>query len=149
MIVGRVWTGIVSTCILTCLPGSGAGRLPPSGPRTTLDSVYTAAQAVEGQDIYAARCRACHTQAAHVVAFKRAWAGQTMAEPFGYISETMPKDSPGTLSAEETSAVLAYFLQLAGMPAGNETLSADPEALHAIRIDTLITRSRQAEEKKS
>ena len=139
--LGKVWTGLVSACILTCLPGSGAGYSSPRAPRSTLDSVYNVAQAADGQEIYTARCRACHTQAAHAVAFKRAWTGHTMAEPFQYINETMPKDSPGTLSAEETAVVLAYFLQLAGMPAGRDTLSADLAALEAIRIDTLITKS--------
>jgi hypothetical protein len=56
----------------------------------------------------------------------------------------MPKDSPGALSPEETAIVLAYMLQFSGMPAGKDTLPADPEALSQVQIDTLATQSRHS-----
>jgi hypothetical protein len=126
----------------------GRAQAEAGGGRSTLSGVFNAGQASEGAEVYAARCRACHTQAAHVTTFKQAWSGRPLAEPFGYLLESMPKDSPGTLSAGETAVLLAYFLQMIGMPAGNDTLPADAAALNAIQIDTLAGKPRHAAEEK-
>jgi mono/diheme cytochrome c family protein len=133
MLMGLTALGRAQTAVST--PG-------PAAARSTLDGVFTAVQALAGREEYAGRCRSCHTQAAHVLTFKAAWAGRPLSEPFQYISENMPKDSPGSLRPEETAVVLSYFLQLIGMPAGRDTLPADVEALGTIRIDTVATQSR-------
>jgi S-disulfanyl-L-cysteine oxidoreductase SoxD len=49
----------------------------------------------------------------------------------------MPKNEPGSLAPEEYADVLAYLLQLNGMPAGERDLPADSTALKRIRIDTV------------
>src|SRR5689334_8707614 len=131
------WTVALSMCIVTVFGGG------PRVPRSTLSGVYTAAQAAQGQALYAMRCRSCHTPAGHVSMFQERWAGHPLSEPFQYISENMPKDSPGSLSPEETTAALAYFLQLMGMPPGSDSLSADTAVLDSIRIDTVTTRRNQ------
>ena len=46
----------------------------------------------------------------------------------------MPAEAPGTLSKEETAAVIAYILKLNKMPAGKVDLSTDREALGRINI---------------
>ena len=137
------WTAAVTACILTGLPGRAEQVHTALSPRSTLSGVYTATQAAQGQALYAMRCRSCHTPAGHASMFQERWAGHPLSEPFQYISENMPKDSPGSLSPEETTAALAYFLQLMGMPPGNDSLSADAQALDSIRIDTVTTRRNQ------
>jgi hypothetical protein len=47
----------------------------------------------------------------------------------------MPKSEPGTLTPDEYAQVLAYLLELNGMPAGDVELPPDPEAMKTIRID--------------
>src|SRR4051812_14943705 len=106
-----LWTTFQTGCILMGITGlrgapNGAGK-----PRSSLSGVFTAEQAEQGQDLYATRCRSCHTQAGHAKTFKDRWAGRPLSEPFEFIGENMPKDSPGTLSPEETAVVLAYMLQ--------------------------------------
>ena len=133
------WTLLLSACILTGHAGPSAGQTGAAPPRSTLAGVYTTQQADQGQELYAAKCRSCHTQAAHVVSFKSEWTGRSLAGPFQYLMDEMPKDNPGTLTAGETAGVVAYLLQLIGMPPGPDSLAADPEALESIQIDTLTT----------
>ncbi len=119
------------------MAGAEAQQGGPEASR--LPAVYTAAQAVEGHDIYVGRCKACHTPAAHAETFAKAYSGQPLADAFAYISENMPKDSPGALSPSETLSVISYFLQLLGYPAGDKPL--DVAALARTRVDSLTTHS--------
>jgi hypothetical protein len=45
----------------------------------------------------------------------------------------MPRDDPGSLTAEEYAAVVAYMLRLNGRPPGERELPADAEALARMR----------------
>jgi mono/diheme cytochrome c family protein len=119
-----------------------------SPTRSTFSGVFTAAQAAEGGELYAGLCRACHTPSAHAGTFKETWNGQALSEPFGYLLENMPKDSPGTLSPEEVAMLLAYFLQLLGMPAGQQELPADASAVTHIVIDPVAQPSTNAAEER-
>ncbi len=109
---------------------------PPS--RTTMDSVYTNAQATDGADVFAAYCRNCHTPTVHAgPPFKNKWYGRTLGELFGYLRREMPKSDPGSMSDEDYALSLAYLLKINGMPAGAEPLAADSAALHSIRLDSV------------
>jgi hypothetical protein len=46
----------------------------------------------------------------------------------------MPNDSPGKLSRAQYTDIVAYLLQLNGMPAGARPLNPDPKQLEQIRI---------------
>jgi hypothetical protein len=46
----------------------------------------------------------------------------------------MPADNPGKLSRNQYADIVAYLLQLNGMPAGTQALSSDPKLLEKIRI---------------
>jgi hypothetical protein len=46
----------------------------------------------------------------------------------------MPSDNPGRLSRGQYTDMVAYLLQLNGMPAGQRRLSDDPKQLELIRI---------------
>ncbi|MCC7003784.1 MAG: cytochrome c [Gemmatimonadaceae bacterium] len=107
-------------------------------PRTTMDGVYTAAQATDGADIFAAYCRNCHTPTVHAgPPFKNKWYGRTLGELFGYLRREMPKSDPGSMSDQDYSLALAYLLKINGMPAGSEPLAADSTVLHSIRLDSV------------
>ena len=126
------------------LASLGQAQGATSEPRSSRSGVYTDAQAEQGQELYGMRCRSCHTPAGQAMMFKDRWAGHSLSDPFQFITENMPKDSPGTLSPEETAAVLSYILQFSGMPPGKDTLPADSDALSQVQFDTLATQSRHS-----
>lgn len=107
-----------------------------SAHATTGSGVYTRAQALRGQDVYAGNCRSCHTPESHTGAlFVARWQGKSLLELYAYIRDQMPKNDPGTLTPEEYADVTAYLLRMNRMPQGAVELSADTLALKAIRID--------------
>jgi mono/diheme cytochrome c family protein len=124
-------------------PPAEAARPPVTetgGARSTLTGVYTAAQATAGKDVYLGRCLSCHAGEHGTGVFRRKWAGKPVKELWSVIRETMPDDDPGGLSDEAYSSIVAYLLQLNGLPAGATPLPADSLALKTIRLDTLTKR---------
>ncbi|HSL71728.1 MAG TPA: cytochrome c [Longimicrobiales bacterium] len=105
--------------------------------RSTMNGVYTSAQAARGQDTYANACLGCHTPASHTgPAFLKSWVGRPLLELFGYLSAEMPKSEPGSLSPQDYAQVIAYLLKLNGVPDGPDELPADTAVLKTIRFDT-------------
>jgi mono/diheme cytochrome c family protein len=105
--------------------------------RTTKNGVYSSEQADRGQLVYSGMCKNCHTPESHTAsAFTAKWNGKPLVELYNYISEQMPKNEPGSLSAEEYADVLAYVLKLNRMPAGQDDLPAKSEVMKTIRIET-------------
>ena len=106
--------------------------------RSTMDGVYTAAQATAGRDLFASACQSCHTPTVHAgPPLKAKWYGRDLGELFGYLRAEMPKSDPGSLSDEEYVQSIAYLLRINGMPAGNTPLTTDSTALATIRLDSL------------
>ena len=106
--------------------------------RTTMTGVYTAEQAKKGREVFTGACSGCHTVASHSgPVFAARWMGKPLLEFFDYVARLMPKGNPGALSEDEYLWVTAYVLKLNNMPAGARELSAEPQLLRAIRIDSL------------
>ncbi len=121
-----------------------AAAAPPIAPVaadtgvTTMDGVYTLAQATRGRDVFASSCQSCHTPTQHAgPPFRNKWFGRTLGELYGYIRREMPKNEPGSMSDEEYALSLAYLLRMNGMPTGSKPLAADSAALHRIRLDSV------------
>ncbi|MGQ0643366.1 MAG: c-type cytochrome [Gemmatimonadaceae bacterium] len=109
--------------------GGGALRSARSG-------VYTDAQALRGRDVYALKCRSCHTPETHTgVMFDTWWGGKLVSDLFEYVIERMPKNEPGSLTPEESADVIAYIFRMNVLPAGADELSSDLTALRKIRIE--------------
>jgi len=107
--------------------------------RSTRTGVFTAEQAQAGREVFVGACTGCHTSASHTgAAFLTKWAGRPLSELYGFVSTRMPKANPGSLSEDEYVVVVAYVLKINGMPAGKTELSADPDALNAIRFDGAV-----------
>ncbi|HWP37593.1 MAG TPA: cytochrome c [Gemmatimonadales bacterium] len=105
--------------------------------RSTVTGVYSTAQATLGRDLYAAMCQGCHTPASHTgPAFVKVWNGQTVWNLYDFIMGSMPKSEPGILTPQETGQLVAYLLQLNGMPPGTLDLPTDPAALKQIMFET-------------
>jgi S-disulfanyl-L-cysteine oxidoreductase SoxD len=116
--------------------------------KTTMDGVYTAAQAQRGKTQYSQSCATCHMddlsgsgQALPLAgdAFIGTWEGQSVADLMGLIHDTMPQDKPGTLTPDQTLDTIAYLLQYNQFPAGKEELKNDPNELKNIIITKKAT----------
>ena len=132
--------------------GTTFGALGQTAERDTgsiRDGVFTAEQARRGQAAYTGPCDRCHgfkldgapddpdMLPAPPVAgpkFLRKWNGRTLAALFDYVRMTMPTNNPGYLSGAEVADIVAYMLSVSGMPAGEDALPAEPEALAGVVI---------------
>jgi len=106
--------------------------------RTTMDGVYTLAQATRGRDVFASNCQSCHTPTQHSgPPFRNKWFGRPLGDLYEYIRREMPQNEPGSMSDEDYVRALAYLLRMNGMPAGSSPLVADSAALASIRLDSV------------
>ena len=110
--------------------------------RTVKDGVYTAEQATRGQVIYDEQCAFCHGEdmsggqapglaGPDFVAF---WDTAPLSELVDKIQTSMPQSSPGLLTTQESTDIVAYMLQVGEYPAGDTELSDDTETLQSIII---------------
>jgi hypothetical protein len=60
--------------------------------------------------------------------------GKTVANRFRNIRTAMPAGAPGSLDDQTYIDIVAYILQFNGMPAGNQKLMPEVEALEKIVI---------------
>ncbi len=135
---------IVGACASAPQPSAGTapvGNPPelaaasPSGT-SVLDGVFTSGQASRGEQRFRQVCAACHsTNEFRGGRFRIKWVGQTAGDFFDLVSTTMPDGDPGSLSPEDYTNLLAYFLSLNGYPSGEEPLTADVAALRNVRIE--------------
>jgi len=107
----------------------------PAEGVTIWDGVYTAAQADRGEGTARSVCFACHSQSEwQTPMFIRVWSGRPIHQMWENLRMTMPYDSPGRLSAQEYADVIAYMLELNGVPAGETELPSDSEGLMQITV---------------
>lgn len=126
---------------------SGAAFAASSGT-----AVYTAAQAKRGASVYAGQCASCHganlqgnigpalkgTQFQQMAAAQQL-TGKSLLE---VISKSMPKTSPGSLSADQYDDVTAHILQQNGYPAGTNKLSTNSQQLEALKLSQPSTNTK-------
>ena len=127
---------------LTSIGALGA-TLQPQLTRSVWDGVYTPDQATKGDEIYQQQCMSCHgptLEGGEMApgladgAFRANWNGMTVGDLYDRIHEGMPPDSPGNLSREEISEILARVLSANGFPAGEKELPNRPEMLKTIQF---------------
>lgn len=96
-------------------------------------AVFAADQAQAGEAVYQESCAGCHLptlrgafEAPELAGpnFRSAWGGRPAADLLGYITQTMPPSTPGSLSAEQYAAVTAYLISENGVAPGNGRLTA-------------------------
>ncbi len=110
---------------------------------STLDGVFSSAQARRGRRVYNQNCASCHGQGlrggemAPSVAgsdFIVFWTEIPVGALFERIKMTMPEDGPGRLSDEEYTDVVAFMLDRNDYPSGDAELPADKAELDKIMI---------------
>jgi mono/diheme cytochrome c family protein len=124
---------VLTLCCL--LPLTAAAQDEALEPISTRTGVFTAEQALRGQDLFAVVCGECHQPEDFLEGFLEGWAGQTADVLFKEIRATMPEDSPGSLRSSEYAAVIAYLFQLNGLQVGEEKLSGSTRRLKEILIE--------------
>lgn len=104
---------------------------------------FSADQVALGAQIYAGACAVCHgavLEGGHDVPdlgnyFTARWASTPLDQLAGYISRAMPLMAPGTLSAQQTAALVAFLLHQNGVSsASNAPLPADATQLAKFRF---------------
>jgi mono/diheme cytochrome c family protein len=135
--------GVALACV-TAMAGAQTAK-----PVSVWSGVYTAAQNKRGEELHLSVCVMCHgrqlngagnpemppSPAIARAPFFRKWTGQTVAELFVYVRHTMPTDSPGTLTDQQSVDAIAHMLAVSGIPAGDRELPLDLKALANILIE--------------
>lgn len=112
-----------------------AGALSIAGDaqqmRSATAGVYSAAQAARGQELYKSQqCAACHGDAMEGTIgppmvgpeFLAIWGGLPLVDFVDRIHKTMPFNSPGSLTRQQSIDLTAYILQTGKNPAGQAEL---------------------------
>ena len=107
---------------------------------TVADGVYTEEQANRGAAAYEVACAGCHRAdlsgnsgpALKEQRFARVYAGKDLKTLYSKIADTMPRNTPGSLTADVYLDVVAHVLKENGFKAGARELTA--AALESIRV---------------
>ncbi len=103
--------------------------------RSVLDGVYAAAQAEEGERLWAQECADCHEAVNYTGEnFTAKWVGGTLSDVYQDLSLSMPPASPGALTPVTYASIVAYLMSESGYPAGDGVLPGDPFQLRGITI---------------
>lgn len=99
---------------------------------------FTQAQANAGAQVFAGFCASCHGTLLQGAGGPRLTGAnltlltRTVGAVFSYVSENMPRDDPGGLSAAQYLSVIAFIARSNGFAAGSTALPADPEVLNGM-----------------
>jgi mono/diheme cytochrome c family protein len=124
-------------------PAAPGSPRHPLGPTSVWDSVYSPAQAGRGESTYRATCASCHGDSLAGIndapplagsEFHKDYDGNTLSSLFNKISNDMPSDNPGSLTAPQVASVVAFVLKYNGYPAGAVDLPAIADSLSGIKF---------------
>src|SRR5687768_12280944 len=111
-------------CLMSALMFAVALGGQTRDARTSLDGVYTEAQAKRGGMLYADNCAACHGAelAGDPYApplsgplFHAKWRDKPVGDLFDYTRLTMPQTFPNSLTREQNADLIAYIFQKNGL----------------------------------
>lgn len=129
-----VITGLFAlSAVLTLRTGTlSAQQAPAATAAAGWSGAYTAAQAQRGAPLYAEMCAGCHgaalagdalAPALTGPAFLGRWQGRPLGELLETLHNTMPQNSPGGMSRQQSADVLAFVLSKSGAAAGNKEVA--------------------------
>ena len=122
--------------------GSASLGVHAGQAKTAKDGVYTDAQANRGEGLYGQQCAACHAadlsgSGAPALAgtdFLGSWDKMSVADLVEKIVTSMPSSSPGSLSRDQATDLVAFILKSNKFPAGPAELDSEVAALKTISI---------------
>ena len=110
--------------------------VPAAETRNASAGVYTDAQARRGQSLFGDNCTGCHNAGSQRgEAFAKRWRGTLLSDLYAVLTDTMPKDTPGSLEPRERVDVIAYLLKINDVSPGDAELPVDVDALKKIVLD--------------
>ena len=125
----RIGLSLISVSLLFL--GSCAEHVP----ETTMDGIYTIAQAERGKGLFTSLCERCHSvQEFSGRSFDSIWAGVPAAALYARIANTMPFDQPGSLGIPQVTALMAHIFNENDMPAGDKPLEGDIDWLMSVSL---------------
>lgn len=111
-------------------PPSPAEESEPAADPTTADGIFTVGQAERGYELFRSTCSECHDAEDWTeTGFKGRWEDQSVFQLWYYINDRMPYDDPWSLTRQQVTDVIAYILQLNGLPAGDVELGTDDDTI--------------------
>lgn len=134
---------VVVTVLMTLngVAPAASAQTTNSRETTVREGVYSLDQAKGGLIVYDKKCATCHDGGGTFgpelwgEAFRMLWADKTVDGLYGRIKDTMPEDSPGTLTEGEVLSLIAYILQQNDFPAGEKAIESE-QALRVVRFVT-------------
>ena len=104
-------------------------------PETSMDGIYTLAQAERGKGLFTSLCERCHSvQEFSGRSFDSIWAGVPAAALYARIANTMTFDQPGSLGIPQVTALMAHIFNENDMPAGDKPLEGDIDWLMSVSL---------------
>ena len=104
-------------------------------PETSMDGIYTLAQAERGKGLFTSLCERCHSvQEFSGRSFDSIWAGVPAAALYARIANTMPFDQPGSLGIPQVTALMAHIFNENDMPAGDKPPEGDIDWLMSVSL---------------
>lgn len=136
-------TILMATCALLAA-AAGVQNVLYAQAASTSAGVYTDTQMKRGEGLYKEQCAACHgddLRGNDIIPgltgqmFTGNWQGKSLGDLYDKIQMTMPALTPGSLTPEQTTDLIALVLSVSKYPAGTTDLASKVEALQQIKID--------------
>lgn len=132
-LAAALWAAAVAVRVAAAAP---LPQDPAADTRNASTGVYTEAQAKRGQLLFGDNCTGCHNAGSQQgEAFAKRWRGALLSDLYKVLTDTMPKDTPGSLEPKERVDVIAYLLKINDVTPGEVDLPLDVEALKKIVLD--------------
>jgi alcohol dehydrogenase (cytochrome c) len=131
------------TVLVAMLLVSAESHAQRPQPESSPAAPFTATQAAQGKTVYAQECASCHGRnlsgsefatALNGNSFSQNWGGKPAGGLFTFIRTRMPPAAAGSLTPEVTARLVAYLMQVNGVPVGESALSQDPTVLASLTI---------------
>jgi mono/diheme cytochrome c family protein len=138
---------VVASAALVVAGISGQAPQAPQAARTVLDGAYTDAQASRGENEYGNNCARCHgadldgggaAPTLHTLDFLDRWREDHLATLFQFISTNMPQPpgaGPGGLKQQQYLDIVAFLLQVNGLPSGSKELTIADLETQLVGVD--------------
>ena len=141
----RTAAAVVAVAIWTTAAWSAAGAAQPPA-RTVWAGVYAPEQARRGEPLYRESCGSCHgtsleggEMAPPLTGgpFNSNWNGLTMGDLLERTRVSMPANSPGSLSRQQYTDILAFMLRIGNFPEGKTELPRETDVLRQILFESM------------
>ena len=137
---------LVGMAAIHAFPFGAHDAVSAQQTQSVWDGVYTEAQAMRGEPLYAQECAACHgpdLEGGEMAPglsggeFVWNWNGLSMGDLFERVRVSMPQDNPGKVSRQQKADILAFMLLRNEFPVGETELATRTERLSRILFEAL------------